>query len=392
MKAIISVLGRFHAFHLAKELFNRNSLASLITSYPKSVPISEGIDSSFIKSLILNELCQRAVTRHGFGLNSLWNSHYFWSEWYDKRVSKILPAIIDKSKATICTAWSASGMHTLRVARSNGLTTIVERGSSHISYQDNILKEEYSLLSIPYKPIHPKIIEKELIEYDEADYISVPSSFSFDSFLTQGVSATKLIKIPYGVNLNRFFPHLRNEKKFIIGYCGAVSVRKGVPYLIQAFNLLAIPNAELWFIGDINPELNQYFSTIKLNNIKFMGHIPQSELPKLLSQCSIFCLPSVEEGLAMVIPQAMACGLPVICTHNTGGSDIVDQGKSGFIVPIRDHLSIAGKIEYLYKNEEARLEMGAFARKSAVNNQTWTGYGEKIQKAYELIEENKKAH
>jgi len=87
----------------------------------------------------------------------------------------------------------------------------------------------------------------------------------------------------------------------------------------------------------------------------------------------------------MVQLQAMACGLPVICTTNTGGEDIIRNGKEGFIVPIRDVEALKEKILYLYSNPEKCKKMGYNAKKRVKENFTWDHYGDRIIKKYKEI-------
>ena len=91
----------------------------------------------------------------------------------------------------------------------------------------------------------------------------------------------------------------------------------------------------------------------------------------------------------MVILQAMACGLPVIATKNTGGSEIIDDGVDGFILPIRDTEKLKEKILYLYKNRDELLSMGEKANQKAQNFFSWENYGEKIINFYLSVLNNK---
>jgi len=183
--------------------------------------------------------------------------------------------------------------------------------------------------------------------------------------------------------------------------------------LLQAFSELNLPNSELLLIGSINDEIKPFFRkygvryrgstsqtltsireeveprkikkntrTPKNSKITYIGHIPQRELYKYYSQGSVFAIMSIEEGLAMVQPQAMACGLPVICTTNTGGEDIVRDGKDGFVIPIRDVEKLKEKLVYLYENPEICWKMGESAKQRVSQGFTWDDYGDKIIKLY----------
>ena len=97
-------------------------------------------------------------------------------------------------------------------------------------------------------------------------------------------------------------------------------------------------------------------------------------------------MPSIQDGLALVQLQAMACGLPLICTTNTGGDDLItEQGKEGFVIPIRDVNAIKDKITYLYKNPIIRDEMGNNAKERVKAGYTWADYGERYYENLRMI-------
>jgi glycosyltransferase involved in cell wall biosynthesis len=257
-------------------------------------------------------------------------------------------------------------------------------------YQRDILLKEYDCFGLEARVAHPKIVEKELVEYADADYISIPSQFVKSTFLERGVPADKLIHVPYGVNLAHFHPAPKQDDVFRVVHCGTISLRKGVHYLLQAFSELELPRAELWLIGNMTDEIQPFLAKFSSAAVLHKGPFPEFELHKYYSQGSVFCLASIEDGFGMVLSQAMACGLPVICTTNTGGEDIVRHAQDGFIVPIRDVEALKEKILFFYENPEARVEMGSAAQQRVKSGFTWTEYGDKMVAQYERILEGKR--
>ena len=382
MRVVISVPGKFHAYDLARELQKRNSLGRLFTSFPKFKTKDYGIPASKACSIILPEIIFRGWRKLPVFLRNIYNPHYLVSSLYDDAASRKL------EKCDICVAWSGYGLKTIRRAKQLGAKTVIERGSSHIVYQTEILKEEYEKFDTKIRLAHPKIIEKELQEYSEADHIAIPSSFVKRTFLNKGFPENKLIQVPYGVDLTAFRQIPKEDDIFRVIFAGGMSLRKGVHYLLQAFAELNLPNSELLLIGGMNDEIKPFlkkFTSSDDVNIKYIGHKPQKELYKYFSMSSVFTIASIEEGLALVIPQAMACGLPVIATTNTGAEDIVRDGKDGFIVPIRDVRALKEKLLYLYENKEMRRAMGQSAKERVSTGFTWDDYGDKIMVAYERI-------
>jgi len=376
MKVTISVGGRFHAFYLAQQLLKRGYLNKLITSYPKFEVVKYGIPKDKVGSLVIKEVMGRGWEKAPHFLKKIFNPQYLIHEVYDTLASGLY------TKSDLCVAWSSFGLHTIRKAKNMGARTIIERGSSHMLYQQEILKEEYERLGVKPQLAHPKIVEKELREYEEADYIAIPSLFVKRTFLEKGFPEKKLLHIPYGVHLDEFRQIPKEDNVFRVIHAGAMTIRKGLHYLLQAFPELKLPHAELLLVGGMSDEIKPFFEKYE-GDFKYINHVPQKELYKYYSQGSVFVINSIEEGLAMVQPQAMACGLPVICTTNTGGEDIIRDGIDGFIIPIRDIAALKEKLVYLYEHPDICKSMGQLAKNHVSKDFTWDDYGERMITAYQ---------
>ncbi|GAH61817.1 unnamed protein product, partial [marine sediment metagenome] len=110
----------------------------------------------------------------------------------------------------------------MQKARELGAVIVLEHGSSHIKYQTSILKEEYEKFGLKVKTAHPKIIEKVLKEFEEADYISIPSLFVKRTFLEKGIPENKLIHIPFGVDLSQFQQIPKEDDVFRVIFTGGM--------------------------------------------------------------------------------------------------------------------------------------------------------------------------
>jgi len=379
MKVTISVGGRFHAFSLAQQLLKQEYLAWLITSYPKFEVVKYGIPREKIRSVLVKELVERGWRKLPSSLKNLYDPQYLINDTYDVLAKKYIDP-----KSDIFVGWSSFSLHSLRRAKRMGVIGIVEHCSSHIQYNVAILKEEYDRFGLKPELTHPKNIEKELQEYKEADYISIPSLFVKRTFLEKGIPESKLIHVPYGVDLSQFKQVPKEDNVFRVVFAGGMTLRKGVHYLLQAFAELKLPNSELLLLGTMNPEMEPFFRKYE-GNFRHTGHIPQRELYKYYSSGSVFVLASIEEGLAYVQAQAMACGLPVVATTNTGGEDIIRDGQDGFIIPIRDVEKLKEKLVYLYEHPDVREAMGRSAKERVSSGFTWDDYGDKMISEYERI-------
>ena len=223
------------------------------------------------------------------------------------------------------------------------------------------------------EPVHK--IERKQQEIQLADRIFVPSSVVKDSLLSAGVAAEKIAVIPYGAPVDYFQPQPKTDNTFRVISIGRLSPRKGIHYLLKAWQELKLPQAELLFVGkNLFPDrwLDSYS-----NCFTHIPSVPHHTLNQYYSSGSVLVLPSLVEGLSLVQLEAMACGIPIITTHNAGGTDIITDGVEGFIVPIRDTQALKEKIEWCYEHPHELAEMGKAARKKA-EYLTWDLYRQRL--------------
>lgn len=366
----IAVVGRFHAFDLARELQSRGLLGRLLSTYPKSVITGWGIDSHRAIGMPLLE-----------GLNRLNGQQRLI---HSRHVSLVVAKALARrarqhliGNAEIFVGWSGSSLEALIAAREAGILTILERGSSHCNEWRALMRAEDVHFDQSFDEAY-HFWQRELLEYVLADYISVPSSFVRDSFVRNGVPAEKLLVNPYGVDLSDFHQVKKTDEVFRVIYVGGLHRRKGAHYLLQAISELDLPGLEFWHVGSINPEMQPFIDKYADARFTFHGHQRQNTLYKFYSQASVFVLASIEEGMAMVQCQAMACGLPLICTTNTGGTDLIGaEGEAGYVVPIRDVEALKTRIRHLYDNPVLAQTMGTRAKARVTVGFSWKNYGDR---------------
>ncbi len=371
----ISASTKLWAFAMAEQFEKHGMLDELITTYAYS---KNTFARHFIKRIDKEEIPLDKIQTNLFlalPIGMFRQIPHVWNEYFDRWVAGKLKA----GNSRIFIGWSGMSLHSIRRAKELGMVTILERGSSHIEIQNEILKDEYGRFGKQFS-IHPSVIKKELQEYEEADYIAVPSTFVKDSFIKQGVSEQKIFLNPYGANRSfiRKSQTVRPSKdKFRIVYMGTLSIRKGLIYLFQALESLKIPEHafEVLFMGSIETEIKSTIAKYRKSNWRFLGHVDFYSLPDYLVTCDISVQPSLEEGLSMVIPQMMACGVPVIITPNTGGQNIINPGENGFLVPVRDPKAISEKLEWAFHHPDLLHEMKDKAAESISNEYTWDAYG-----------------
>ena len=218
-------------------------------------------------------------------------------------------------------------------------------------------------------------IERKEKEIQLADHIFVASSITRKSLLDLGISSKKISVIPYGAPIQYFQPQPKMDRQFRALFVGRLSPRKGVHYLLQAWQELKLPGAELLFVGsNLFPDgwLDRYGE-----QFRHVSSVPHFSLNQYYSSSSVLVFPSLVEGFGLVLTEAMACGIPVITTPNTAGPDIITDGVEGFIIPIRDVEALKEKLEWCYEHPEELAQMGKAARTKA-EQLTWDLYRQRL--------------
>ena len=366
-------IGRFHHFHLARQLEKHNLLKAIYTGYPRFKLRDEGgIPPEKIKtypwfqvpSLMLGNVAMDKW--HWLQRELAWQA----VEALDRYVAR---NIKDK---TILVGLSGAGMRAGKVAQEIGGKYICDRGSSHIRFQNEVLKEEYARWKIPFQEIDSRTINKEEAEYELADRITVPSEFVLKSFLTKGVPREKITKVVYAATVDAFAKNgVPYKDKFIVLWVGAVSLRKGFMYLLKAFQQLKHPDKELRVIGAVLPEMTSLLKSTSLEGVNFLGTVPNQKLSEIYSTANVFVLPSLEEGLALVQGEALACGCPIIGSTNSGAEDLITHGKEGFVVPIRSSEAIFQYLQMLLDDSSLRPSMSEAALQRVKQIGGWDAYG-----------------
>jgi glycosyltransferase involved in cell wall biosynthesis len=368
----LSTIGKFHTFSLARQLEKRDMLACVYTTYPYVKLKNEMLPREKIKSRPELRLLQHFVGKIPL-LKSALDSNIGWLN------RKFLENYINRTISN-CDVYVGLSGHCYKAGKKvkdSGLIYICDRGSSHIEVQDEIMRSEYERYGIPFAGIDKRHINIELSEYELADIITVPSSFAYNSFLKKGFTKEKLRLIPYGVDLTKFHPvGTKNVNEFNVVFVGNVSYQKGIPDLITAFKKLKHQNKKLHIVGEISEYIKPYLSDVKSDDIVLYGAVAQIKLKEIYSQSHVFCLPSLQEGLAMVMAEAMACGSPVIATENTGAINLFDDGIEGFILPIRSADKMAEKMQLLADSPVLVEMMSKAALKKVKSLGGWDSYGE----------------
>jgi starch synthase len=387
----IVIGGRFHAFDLAHELQQHGVLGQLITSYPRYKTREFGLADKHVVS-VPTVLLQRGLER--VAPRFAMRSHNYFNELF----AHLARHALERAQADVVHAWSGYALPALRWARSNGRATVLERSSSHILTQVELLEEEYARLGLKWSRGEQRWIDRDLAEYEEADLIAVPSLFAERSFLARGFSAERLLRVPFGASRGAFHPGSKGDETFRVTFAGQIMVRKGVHDLIRAFTEAGIPGSELCLAGNETVEA-PFVTREATDRVRLLGQLSQSELADLYRRSSVFAIASMEEGLAMVQAQALRCGLPLVCTTNTGGEDLlrmsgaciavhhreIAEFPAGYVVPIRRPEAMAWCLRTLSEDADLLRSKRDAALAFARTELDWRVYGRGVIGGYRRV-------
>ena len=373
MRVIQVANGTFHHFDLARELDARGCLQRIYSGFPWQRLKREGVSRDRVSTFPWLHTPLFLSERY---LPIPWElkTRFDYYDWvlFDAWVSSQI------GTCDVVVGLSGAALKTGRLVQTRGVKYVCDRGSSHMRFQDAIVSEEYRRWGVPVKVCDQRIIERDEAEYATANAITVASEFARRSFLEMGLPPEKVVKIPYGVLLNRFRPSSRpSPGAFDVLFAGTVCLRKGVPYLLQAFQMLKHPRKRLRLAGAVEPETMELLERLGMNSVEVLGSISQEKLAECMSSSHVMVLPSVEDGFGMVMAQAMACGCPLISSLHTGGKDLFQDGVEGFLVPIRSPEAIHDRMAQLAGDPNLQERMSSAAQLRVQSLGGWSDYGEK---------------
>lgn len=358
MKRIsIAVHGRFHAFDLAAALLRAGADVELLTNYPKrSVArwFPPERTHSFIVQGMLARLAQRlsggeppaaieGVLKRMFGH---WAAHHQHVRHPD-----------------VIHCWSGVAEETLRHRAAERCT--VTRGSAHIAAQYDLLVDEEARAGKRLEKPSQWIMARETREYELADRIIVPSTFAKNTFIDRGVLSERVRVVNLSLRATGFIAsdeavrqrvqRIRSGAPLRILYTGMLSYRKGMHDMRGVLARLA-HKMEFRLVGPVLPECEE-FARSAAQSATVQPAIPQLDLPSVYAWGDVFLLPTIEDGFAVVLAQAQAAGLPILCTTNCGGPDIIASGGKGWVVPIRSPEQIVERLMWCDDHRTELAEM-----------------------------------
>jgi len=274
-----------------------------------------------------------------------WRS-YIESELFDRRIARILRRD-DRAGPPRFMGFVGCSLQSFRQARRCGTSQIeLVAANSHVRNlraKHNRARERHG---IGDSWLNGPLFRKTLREYEAADRIYVHSEYTRKSFLAAGFSDSELERTYLHVH-PRFRPPKRRpqDDTFRVVYVGRVEATKGIPVLLQAFSKLSVPKKELILVGGWSTRrMRRYIEPwLDAEPIRLAPGDPRP----VLHRADVFVHPSYEDGFGYAPMEALACGVPVIATADTGMKEYIQNGMNGFVVPTGRWEPILKRLEHL---------------------------------------------
>jgi len=308
-----------------------------------------------------------------------------YGSWFCRLVVRDCPSDI-----TTVYAFNSAALELFEWARRQGIRCVLEQVSAPRLKEEALVSEEYRRWPGWERKHKVRFVqqfaERERREWELADLIVTGSRFVADGLIDEGVCPSQIRVVPYGLGSRIFEPdrevQTTNSRPLHVLFAGAVKLAKGVQYLYQALNRLNLQETEVKIVGPIfltKPALAKLQERCHVP-----GMVPRLKMPEVYRWADIFVFPTICEGSALVVYEALASGLPVITTPNAGS--IVRDGVDGFIVPIRDPDALADRIQRLASDIRLRREMAQNALERARDEGSLQRYQESLTRAILLLD------
>ncbi len=216
--------------------------------------------------------------------------------------------------------------------------------------------------------------------------------------LSLGIPESRSVILPNGVNTDLFFPDQKERIENLILFVGRFDRIKGIHVLLSSLNHLDIP-CRLVIIAPQSLESEysrEILSQIEIekkrgrHKIEWIGGRCGNELVEWYQKASVVVCPSLIESFGIIVIEAMACGAPVVASNVGGIPDIVEDGRSGILVPSDDPEKLANALGTLLNNRTLREEMGKRGRELAVKRYSWKVIAKEQNTIYERVKNNER--
>lgn len=304
-----------------------------------------------------------------------------WSFIEDRIHDSVAKKIIVQLQPDLIVGYEKSCLKTFSVAKSLGIKTILDLSQLHPNYILQ-LRNKYKFIQkvTGSNKLFKKIAAHKIKEYDLADQIFCLSAFAAETLIQNQIPSDKIKVVNLGYNPQVFQPKLpiQQNTPLNVVFLGTIMYRKGIQDVLEVIKQSNSSNIQLTVIGprgDASTLFEQHIDRLKIDYYPFLSH---QEMVKILQHQDIMILPSYLDSWAVVVPEAMACGVPCIVSTATGACEMITNDIDGWIIEPGDIAAMKQILLAALENPDQLLQVKQAAVKKAAAY-TWSRYNAQIQ-------------
>ena len=297
----------------------------------------------------------------------------------NRAADRRLAALVRRTRPAAVIAHDTAALATMTAAAAAGSLGILNQVVGHRVVGERVLRAEAARHpafagSLGHRA-DPGLTEACRREALAAGLILAPSDYVRDTLLEIGVPADRIALLPFGVDVERFRPAVgpRPTGPLRLLFVGQLSQRKGLTYLLEALRLLPRGLCRATLVGPLAVPRAALAPYAEL--FEHRAALPYHEVHGVFAAADLFVYPSLHEGSALAIYEALASGLPTVTTHSSGS--VLRHGVEGLLVPAGDAAALAAALADLAEAPARRAAMAAAARDRALAH-TWMHYRDRL--------------
>lgn len=409
MKVIVAHPGKQHSFQTAQALKRTDDLFAYITTiYDKPGSLTNFLNRCILKgdakkkgsgrrceALQDNEVIQFCELRSLLNLFlskiKLPSKFKVWmndsmADSFGRKVARY--AIKNNVDAVIMYDCTSNSCFEMLKERAPNIKRILDVSISHRAFLKDTYEKDITLtgdVCVKEENLflwNEHNMSRYLDEVKLAQHFLVASKVVSQSIQEHGGNASKIYRIPYGVNSKRFDYQRKKSlaKPLNMLYVGQVNHRKGIHHLFHVMERFSEDDICVKLAGSIDKSSELYTRYVGKKNIEFCGFVTSDRLAKLYKDSDVFVFPTIGEGFGLVVLEALSCGVPVIITNLAGGNDAIITGVNGIEYDALNEDELEKAIRWFLDHPEKLPEMSEAARRTA-EQYTWERYYEQVSEA-----------
>ncbi|MGB0720779.1 MAG: glycosyltransferase [Gammaproteobacteria bacterium] len=341
-RIVLASIGRFHYGTLASELWSRGRLEAFYSAFFRSRLRCHDVPADRLRTWPWVQTPLTIAERSGLFPDRLIQAWmHLAHRTLDRHIARVLP------DCDVYAALAGCAVESGAIAKRRGMRVVCERSSPHIRWDEETMERECARWDLPFKRLNPALVDRDEQEYAQADRIIVVSEHSRGTFLERGFDPDRLRVVAPDIDLPSFGSpcgtarERRPCKGLRILFVGQMGVRKGLHVLLHAHKRAELGGSEIVCAGASGRVTRTILSRFPDAPVRNLGHLSHPSLVEQFQAADLTVVPSVSDGLPLVVYEALAHGCPVVVSDACGASEAVIDDVNGLVFPSGDVEALA---------------------------------------------------